>query len=99
MPAPEQTANSQTFGLTVSVKGMDGGLLFAGVVLKIPVNSGLFHDFICNMTYTDFTIYGKIPVCYRAMPNIMVSPAVPYKITPEFFKNMADLFSYSAIMP
>jgi hypothetical protein len=56
---------------------------------KMMFNASLFHNPICNMPDTDFSVYGEIPVGDRAVPNIMVTPAMPHKITAKFLQDLA----------
>jgi hypothetical protein len=50
--------------------------------LKVVINTGLFHDPICGMADTDFTVDRKIFIGDGAMPYIMIAFSAAYKITP-----------------
>jgi len=60
---------------------------------------GLFYDPVCNMPGADFSVRSEISADYRAVPNIMIAFTAPHKITAGFPQDLANFFSYSAIMP
>jgi hypothetical protein len=66
---------------------------------KVMINPGLFHDRICHVPGLYFTIYRKILISNGAIPHIMLTLAMPHKITAMFRQFFRTFFSYSAITP
>jgi len=54
------------------------------------INPRLFHNFICDMSYINFSVYCEISIIYRAVPNVMIAPAMPYKIASIFSQDLPD---------
>jgi len=55
-------------------------------------NSSLFHYAIRDMTDAYLTVYREIAIGNWAIPNIMVTLAVTYKMTVMFKKKLPDFF-------
>jgi hypothetical protein len=51
---------------------------------KVMINPGLFHDRICHVPGLYCTIYRKILISNGAIPHIMITLAMPHKITAMF---------------
>jgi hypothetical protein len=59
---------------------------------KAAIQAALLHDGVCSVAGFDLSVYGNIPLCDRAVPNIMVSlpmpdegAAVPGQLIPNNF--------------
>ena len=62
------------------------------VLPEMILYTSLLHDSVCGMSDVDFSVYRKIPVADRAVPNVMVALAVPHKMTVIFRKDFTDYF-------
>lgn len=65
-------------------------------------DSTLFHNRICSMPGLNFCIDCYIPPCERAIPDIMIPLAAPYKRAAVLLEDLPDFFlvlrHYSAIL-
>lgn len=65
-------------------------------------DSALFHNRICSMAGLDFCVDCYIPPRERAIPDIMISLAAPYKRAAVLLEELPHLFlvlrHYSAIL-
>ena len=61
------------------------------MVLKMMIDTCLFHDSVGNVADFDFPVYSKTAVGDRAIPNIMIAFPPAYEITVMLTQDLANL--------